>query len=439
MNLKKIILILFLSILSINCCAKSSTKIQNWYTSCGTKVLFIERHELPIFDLNVSFYAGSIFDEKNFGLANFVSATLNTGAKNLTADEIADGFDNLGALFYNYADKDSNQVTLRCLSDKSILKNSLLLFAKVLTEASFPEKEINRVRKQLLTFIEKKKQQPSSMAYDEFFQELYQDFPYSHPTIGTEKTIALINRKLIQDFYHKYYTARNAVITIVGDVSRKQAEELSEELTAKMQLGEKIPRIKAKPKNPKAITKQQEFPSTQTNVIIGQLGIARSDPDYFPLYVGNHILGAATMTSELFLKVREKLGLVYSIYSNFFSGVYQGSFLLYFSSSNEKVDKALQVSLKTLSDFMKNGPTTKELLMAKKNLVGTFPLQLASNSAAIDALREVAFYDLPLDYFATYIEKINAVTLKDIQDSFKRHINLNDMVIIKVGKSIQQK
>ena len=433
-NHKKLFLTLFLLVASVATYANSTIAIQTWNTTRGTKVLFTEAHELPIFDINIIFYAGSVVDGKNHGLANFTSSMLDAGTKNLTVDQIADSFDRLGASFYAFASRDMNTAGLRCLTEPKILDTALQIFSTVLNEPSFPEREINRIRKQTLIAIEQKKQDPGSIAYDEFYKDLYKNFPYSHPTIGTAETVSAINRKHIQDFYHKYYTTRNALIIMVGDVTRKQAEEIAEKLTAKLPLGEKAPTMQTLLQKPKSATKHLEFPSMQTNVFMGQLGITRNAPDYFPLYVGNYILGMSAI-SDLYLEIREKLGLVYGIYSYFSPALYQGPFIINFSSSNEKADNALQIATKMLNNFVEKGPTEEQLVAAKKSLTGKFPLRLASNRAVAGALQEVGFYNLPLDYLDTYIDKINAVTLKDIQNAFKRHIDLGNMLIVKVGKS----
>lgn len=431
---RKVFLALFSLAISIPVCAKSIIDIQTWNTTRGAKVLFTEVHELPIFDISVVFYAGSIADGKNYGLANFTSSMLNAGTKNLTVDQIADSFHYLGALFYSYTGRDLSEVSLRCLAEPRILNPTLQTFGAVLNEPIFPEREINRMKEQILVAIEQKKQYPQSIAFTEFYKELYQNFPYSHPIIGTAKTVTAINRQLLQAFYRKYYTARNALIIMVGDITRNQAEEIAEKLTAKLPLGEKASIKEALLKKSKSLTKHLEFPSTQTNVLIGQLGVTRNDPDYFPLYIGNYILGRP-LFSDLFLEVREKLGLVYAINSSFIFYLYPGLFLIQFSTSNAKVAKALQITTKTLNNFIEKGPTAKQLSIAKKSLTNSFPFRLASNLLIKDALQTIGFYNLSLDYFDTYIAKINAVTLKDIQAAFKQHLARDKMLIIKVGQS----
>ena len=347
---KKLFLTLFLLIVSINAYAKPTIAIQTWNTTRGAKVLFTEAHELPIFDINIVFYAGSAADGKNHGLADFTCSMLDAGAKTLTVNQIADNFDRIGALFYTGADRDMSTVGLRCLTEPKILSSALQTFSIVLNEPNFPEKEINRIRKQTLTAIEQKKQDPSSIAYDGFYQELYKDFPYSHPVIGTTETVSVINRKQLQDFYRQYYTTQNALIIMVGDISHKQAEEIANELTAKLPLGQKMQPVKTVLDKSNAAIKHIEFPAMQTNVFMGQLGITRSDPDYFPLYVGNYILGESPFTSDLHLEVREKLGMVYYIIA-ILSRYIQGPFTINFSSSNEKTENAIQVTTKLLNDF----------------------------------------------------------------------------------------
>lgn len=432
-----------LTLLAMTVRADSYTKpklaIQSWNTSRGVQVVFTETHELPMLDLGVVFYAGAAFDGKKYGVANFTSAMLDAGTKTLTADQIAAKFDHVGAEHYAYVNVDTANVGMRCLTNElKVLNSALQTFATVLNEPIFPSQEFFHTQKQILASIQQQNQEPSNVADEEFSKKLYGDFPYSHQVVGNSKTVAVLKRKDLQEFYRQYYTVKNAIIVMVGDITRKQAEEIAEQITAKLPKGDTARQISAVLKKPQATSKHIEFPSTQTNVKMGQIGIARDDADYFPLYVGNYILGASPV-SELFTEVREKLGLVYGIGSYFDALLTPGPFSINLSSSNEKAKEAIQVTTKTLKRFVQNGPTEEQLIAAKKSLVGQFPLRFSDNSGIANLLRVIGIYHLPLDYIDAYTDKINAVTLKQIQEAFKQHINLDDMVVVTVGKTVDHK
>ena len=166
---------------------------------------------------------------------------------------------------------------------------------------------------------------------------------------------------------------------------------------------------------------------------MGAPGMHRGDPDYFPLYVGNHVLGGGGLVSRLFEEVREKRGLSYSV-SSYFSPMEQdGPYLFSLQTRNDQVNDAMAVMRETLQDYVENGPTEKELIDSKKNITGSFPLGIASNSDILDYLNMIGFYDLPLGYLEDFNGKVTAVTREQIIDAFQRRVVPETMVTIIVG------
>ncbi len=177
-----------------------------------------------------------------------------------------------------------------------------------------------------------------------------------------------------------------------------------------------------------------QFPSSQTVLRLGQLGITHHDHHYFPLIVGNYILGGGSLVSKLSHELREKRGLTYGVYSQFFPRPGKGPFLISFSTKNSQSKTAIEVTRTTLSTFIKTGPSAHELLAAKQYLTGSYPLSLASNSSIADMLLKIAFYHLPSDYLQTYVEHINAVSTEDIKQAFQQLIVPNKLLQVSVGK-----
>jgi zinc protease len=385
-------------------------------------------------DVLVIFDAGSARDGKNFGLAAFTSAMLDSGTKALTADQVADKFEQIGAQFSVGVGYDITTVSLRSLTKSKILDSALQTFITVLTTPAFAQSEFNRIQRQILVAIQEQKQYPSSIASEEFSKQLYGDFPYSHSSSGTETTVMALKPADLIKFYQTYYTAKNAIVVIVGDVARKQAEIIANKISSKLPEGTKAATLPEIVKNSGSKTFQIDFPATQTNVLIGQIGIARNDKDYLPLYVGNYMLGQAPLVSELHQEIREKRGLVYGIGSAFGAFVRPGPFAISFSSSNEKSKTAIAITMETLKHFVQNGPTVNNLQTTKNSLIARFPLEFASNAAIKIKLMTIGVYNLPLNYFDNYINSINAITTQQVRDAFKRHIDLNNMVTVTVGK-----
>jgi zinc protease len=183
-----------------------------------------------------------------------------------------------------------------------------------------------------------------------------------------------------------------------------------------------------------AKTTRIEHPSTQSHVIMGQPGMNRTDPDYFALYVGNHILGGNGLVSRISDEVREKRGLSYSAYSYFMPMREKGPFILGLQTRTDKTGEALQVLQDTLKKYLEQGPTQKELTASKKNITGGFALRVDSNKSIVGYLAMIGFYGLPLDYLDTFIQRVDAVTLDQIKDAFKHRVDPAKMVTVIVGK-----
>ena len=175
------------------------------------------------------------------------------------------------------------------------------------------------------------------------------------------------------------------------------------------------------------------FASAQAHVLIGQPGYKRSDPDYFPLLVGNYILGGGGFVSRLTQEVREKRGLSYSVYSYFSPGLHAGAFTLGLQTRPDQTAQAVQVSREVLARFVAEGPTAAELKAAKDNLIGGFPLLIDSNRKLLDNVSNIAWNDLPLNYLDTWTQQVEKVSAADIKAAMARKLQPQRMVTVTVG------
>jgi len=223
------------------------------------------------------------------------------------------------------------------------------------------------------------------------------------------------------------------VFSIIGDLDRKAAEQLVEQVIARLPAGKRAAALQSVPVLTKAQEQRVYHPSTQTHVRMGAPGMHRGDPDYFTLYVGNHVLGGGGLVSRLFEEVREKRGLSYSVNSYFSPMEQNGPYLFSLQTRNDQLDESLLVMRETLQDFVEKGPTKKELIASKKNITGGFPLRIASNSSILDYLNVIGFYDLPLDYLDVFNDRVMAVTRQQIIDAFQRRVSPDIMATIIVG------
>lgn len=408
--------------------------IEHWTTENGARVYFAAAPELPIVDLQLTFDAGAARDNGKDGMALLTNALLSEGAGDLNATQIAEQFEGLGAQFGGDSQRDMATLSLRTLSDEEVLNKALDTLALVLTKPSFPEEAFKRERKRMLVGIEQRKQSPGALGDVEFYKALYDSHPYGTQPSGEETTVKALTLDDLKAFYKKYYVASNLIIAIVGNIDRAGAEAIANRLLKDLPKGSAAPPVPEVPVLEKSKTIKIDHPSAQTHILMGQPGVKRGDPDYYALYVGNHILGGNGLVSRLSNEIREKRGLAYSSYSYFLPMREYGPFEIGLQTRNDQAEEALKVVESTLKDFVEKGPTEEELTASKKNITGGFPLRISSNKKILGYIAMIGFYGLPLDYLDTFNAKIEALTAADIQDAFKRRVDPGNMITVLVGK-----
>ena len=413
--------------------AQAAPDIETWQTDNGARVLFVEAPEIPMVDVRIVFDAGSARDGGKPGTALVTNALLDQGAGKLDENQIAERLESLGAQMGNSSHRDMTVVSLRSLTDETLLQPALDTFTTILTQPTFPEHALERDRKRLLIALQGQKQSPGDIADLAFFDGVYGSHPYAHDPMGTEASIQAIARDDLVNHHKRYYVARNATVAVVGAVSQARAKALVEQVIGDLPPGEKaaaLPDVDPLKTGQKVA---KSFPSSQTHLMVGQPGMNRGDPDYFALYVGNHILGGSGLVSRLSEEIREKRGLSYSAYSHFSPMREHGPFRMALQTRNDQAEEALTVMNNVLADFIKNGPSDEELADAKKNITGGFALRLDSNRKIIDYIAMIGFYGLPLDYLDTFKNKVDAVTRTQIKDAFQRRLQPQNMVTVVVG------
>ncbi len=410
--------------------------IQSWNTAEGARVLFVEAHELPMFDLRLTFAAGSSHDTVP-GIASLTNAMLNEGVAGKDVNAIAQGFEGLGADFGNGAYRDMAVASLRSLSATDKREPALKLFADVVGKPTFPQDALVRIKNQILAGFEYQKQNPGKLASLELFERLYGQHPYGHPSDGTAKTVPPITLEQLRAFHAKAYTASNTVIALVGDLSRAEAEAIAAQVSVALPKGPALAKVTA-PAEPKPGATHIDFPSKQTHLMLAELGIDRNDPDYAALSLGNQILGGGSFGTRLMSEVREKRGLTYGVYSTFVPMQAQGPFMINLQTRAELSEGTLKLVQDILRDYLKTGPTQQELDDAKRELAGSFPLSNASNASIVGQLGAIGFYDLPLTYLEDYMHQSQALTVEQVRDALNRHLSADKLVIVTAGPNVPQ-
>jgi zinc protease len=432
--------ILFVCSLFLAASAQAILPIQHWATAQGVRVYFVEAPTIPMLDVQIDFDAGNRFDKKEkAGVSDLANGMLGKGISahgtvvGLNESQIAEGFANLGALRGGSASEDRASITLRTLSSETERVAALTLLAQLIAYPNFPEGVLNREKERLIQAIKEAETKPETIANKTFTTLLYGNHPYGFD--GTAASIASISIADLKQFYANYYTRDRVVVSMVGAISRAQAEKIAEQLTVNL----KPKGIAATPMQavvkPAAADKRIEHPASQSHIFVGTTGIARGNPDYFALLVANYSLGGGGFVSRLYKEVRENRGLAYSVYSYFGIQSQEGPFTIGLQTKREETGNALNIVRDTLSKFVESGPTAEETDAAKSNLTGGFALRIDNNRKILDNVAAIGFYQLPIDYLETWTSKIQSVTREQAFTAFKKYVDPKQMVTVVVGNA----
>jgi zinc protease len=408
--------------------------IQHWQTQNGARVYFVENRSLPMLDVSVGFPAGAGFDNRDkAGIASMTNQLLRLGAEGLDEQAIASRLADVGAQLGGQFDTDHAGLALRTLSSRAERSEALEILAQLLARPVFPETVLEREKARLAAAIREADTKPDTIAAVTFYRLLYRDHPYAQRSSGDVATVERLARQDLVEFYRRHYVARHAVVAMIGDVSREEANAIAEQLTAGLAEGTvNAPALPPVSALSEPVTRIIAHPATQSHILIGAPGMRRDDPDFFPLFVGNQILGGGGFVSRINDEVRQKRGLAYSAYSYFSPLKESGPFVIGMQTQRDQAQEALQLVRATLRDFLAHGPTEAELISVKKNIVGGFPLRIDSNRKIHGYLSLIGSYRLPLTYLDDFVGNVERVTVADIRRAFAR-LDPERMVTVVVG------
>lgn len=411
--------------------AKAGVDIQHWVSPSGAKVYLVESHALPMLDVQVDFAAGNATDPPDkAGLAGLTRGVLDGGAGDMNEAAISDRLADLGARLGGGSDYDRGNVSLRTLSSPAERDGAVALLRELLARPTFPEAVVERERARTVAGLKEAETRPDSIGGRRFANAMYGSHPYGN--VATADSVARITREDLVTFHRAHFLANQAVVTMVGDVSRSEAERIAEALTADLPKGERAP-VTPAPVLPADQVIRVPHPSAQAHIFIGMPVLSRDDPDYFPLLVGNYVLGGGGFVSRLTHEVREKRGLAYSAFSYLVPAKVAGPFQIGLQTKGSQTDQALKVVDETLQRFLKDGPTPKEMEAARSNLVNGFGLRLDSNRKILDYVAVIGFYGLPLDWLDAYPKAVAKVTPEQARDAFRRRVLPEHLVTVVVG------
>ncbi len=430
MNVLKLFVLIAAVIIST--AANAAVKINHWQTTAGSDVYFVENHDLPIIDMAVNFPAGSVRDTKlSSGVAGVTRYMMTLGAAGMSEEVITNKFADIGAVLGGELDSDRAAFKLRTLTSESA--KALETFNAILHKPDFPQTVLDREKVRIIAGINEAATQPESISSKAFMKALYGAHPYSLEESGEVDTIAAMKRDDLVAFYNQYYSAKSAVIALIGDMTETQARAIAESTSAGLPQAPAVQKIAEVTLPTTASNQSISHPATQAHILLGYPGIKRGDTDYFPLYVGNYILGGGGFVSRLTEEVREKRGLVYSVYSYFMPMAELGPFQIGLQTKKDQAGEALKVVNATVAKYIQGGPTEKELKAAKDNIIGGFPMRIDSNGKILDYLSVIGFYKLPMTYLDDFNKSVAKVTTKQIKEAFQRRIKPENFVSVTVG------
>ncbi|MFN0160836.1 MAG: M16 family metallopeptidase [Burkholderiales bacterium] len=410
---------------------QATLPIQTWTAKSGARVLFVESRSIPMLDISIDFDAGSRRDPPGkSGLASITNAMLFLGADGMSENSIAERFADTGAQRGNRTERDRAGAMLRTLSARAEREASIALLVAVLSTPTFPEAALAREKARIVSALKEAETRPENIGERAFAQALYGRHPYGQS--ATTESVTSLTRADVEDFYRAHHGASRAVVAMIGDLSRAEAEAIAERLTAKLPAGAAAPALPPVGA-PDTAPKRIGHPATQAHIFLGAPALARGDPDFFALTVGNYILGGGGFVSRLVSEVREKRGLAYSVYSYFQPLKDAGPFQVGLQTKKEQADEALALVRRVVAEYVARGPTAAELKAAKDNLVGGFALRIDNNRKILDNLGIIGFYGLPADYLDRWSDNVSRVSAADIRAAFARKVNPDAFATVVVG------
>lgn len=420
--------------------AQASLAIEQWTQPSGARVHLVRSVALPMLDLQIDVDAGSRRDPQGqSGLAQAVAQMFDKGVsahdghRAMDENQLVEAWTDLGAQFRVQATADRLSFQLRTLTRADLLDQAVSLSAHQLAAPAFPQAVWARERERLVAAWQQAQTRPGTLAGRLFAEAVYADHPYGRE--ARPDTWAAIQEADLRAFFERHVRACDARVTLVGNIERAQADAL----VARLLTGwssrpcDTLPSVAEVMPLTEARTLAEPFDAAQAQILVGQPGFPRSDPDFLALTVGNHILGGSGFTSRLMQEIRERRGLTYGIYSHFSPGRHAGAFTVSMQTRPDQAQQAVRLIHEEIRRFVAEGPTPQELAEAQQALINGFALRLDSNRKWLDNVAAMAWNDLPLDYLDTWTAQIAALTTEQVRSAMQRVLQPQRLVTVVVG------
>ena len=410
-----------------------SMQIQHVISNGGIEAWLVEDHSLPIISIKFSFPGGSVNDPSDkSGLANMATNLLEEGAGNLDAQKFHSRLEDLSVSLNFETYKDIVLGSMKTLSRNSDKAFGLLNLA--LLKPRFDDDSIQLVRERIRAQIARNKNDPGNIAQRTFWSMMFPDHPYRYENRGTDKSVVRINKNDLQSFVRLHLVKTGLIVGVAGDI---RADELAILLDKTFGgLPKSLSKKGIEDVSPKTEGKVVvvENNLTQSSIVFGQIGLSRNHPDYYAIYLLNHILGGGGFTSRLYKEIREKRGLVYSVYSYLLPLDYSALWLGAAATNNESVIDTIQIIRSEWSRMRDFQITQEQLESARDNIKGSFLLRFNNTASIAGMLLEIQRRGLGINYVQNRENIYDTITINDINRVAKKWLDPDSLTFVIVGK-----
>ena len=397
----------------------------------GIRLVLSTQHSVPIVAINCIVDGGARVDPPGkAGLASLTGSLLSEGTTGRTSEQISQLIDSLGGSFDTSTASDWVLVASGVLTRD--FATGVDLVARSLREPTFPPEEVERRRKEMLGELESDEDEPGVVAQRVFRAALFGDAAYGHAVDGTPESVAALTRDDVLAYHRNEIRPERTICAMVGDVETAEMKSTAQRLLGDWHAaGEGYVAKAAQPPPAKSIVVDR--PVTQANIVLGQIGVARSNPDFFPILLMNYVLGGGGFNSRLMETIRTKSGLAYSVSSHFEGNKLPGAFQVILQTKVESSADAIRMVRDEVTKLHDEGATAEELQAAKDYLTGNFPLRLDSTGKLAGFLGQIEFFGLGDDYIDRYADRVRAVTLDDVRAAAKKYLHPDALVQVVVA------
>ena len=391
--------------------------------------LLVEDRTRPISTMSVNLAGGQLADPKGKeGLAFLTSQMLTRGTKQRTQAELSEALETLGSHLGISVARESTAIVGDALTRNFDAFEALV--AEMLNEPSFPEEELEKLKRQTLAELKQVRDNDAALAKRFFVRAFYGDHVYGRPLRGTEESLSKITRDDVVDFYQNHYSAEGSISGACGDLTQARFQSYVDRITEGLPAPKQdAPEIAApmdwEPGYRLDLVDKPE--RSQTQVFIGHPTLHANHDDYIALYLA-HIIFGGTFTARLSQEIREKRGWSYGAYSYLHGDKHLGTFILRFYPGHGDTIPALEVADQLLRDYHQHGPTAEELENARRYIVNSHPMTLETAEKQLHERLACRMLGRDPAWLQTFIPAIKALTLEDLKRAIKRHLTPDDVV-----------